>query len=275
MTPSPAKAPAFLPNRDRLSVVTATLVVALLSGYFIHLPGREIVLQVSWLVLPVRITVANVLAVLIAALTVAGTDWVLSDHPSLGGRWTVSHWLLPALTAWVLEVLLQHLPLGGVWWGALFLGLVLWLLVLVAEYIVIDGDDARYPLAATGLTGLGFLLFFLLAVTVRSSGLRLFFTSPMLGLAGGMVALRTFNLQLHGVWRPVEAVFLVVIVAQLTAAFHNIPMPPVAFGLVLTAAAYASTVYLVRLMEEQSPLQALWEPLTAFVLMLLLLPWAW
>jgi len=270
-----SKATAFLPDRDRLSVVTATLVVALLSGYFIHLPGREIVLQWSWLVLPVRITVANLLAVLIAALTVAGTDWVLSDHPSLGERRTVSHWLLPALTAWVLEVLLQHLPLGVLWWSALFLGLALWLLVLIAEYIVIDGSDMRYPLAATGLTGLGFLLFFLLAVTVRSSGWRMLFTAPMLGLAGGVVALRTFNLQLHGVWRPVEAVFMMVIVAQLAAAFHNLPIPPVAFGLILTASAYAATVYLGHLMEEQPPLQALWEPVVAFVLLMLLLPWAW
>jgi len=270
-----SKATAFLPDRDRLSVVTATLAVALLSGYFIHLPGREIVLRLSWLVLPVRITVANLLAVLIAALTVAGTDWILSDHPSLEGRWTAAHWILPALTAWVVEVLLQHMPLGLAWWGTLFLGLALWLLVLVAEYIVIDGSDARYPLAATGLTGLGFLSFFLLAVAVRSSGLRLFFAAPMLGLAGGMVALRTFNLQLHGVWRPVEAVFLTVIVAQLTAAWHYLPIPPVAFSLMLTAVAYAATVYLGHLLEDQSPMQALWEPLTAFVLLMLLLPWAW
>ncbi len=264
------------PNRDRLSVVAATLTVALLSGYFIHLPGEEeILLQLSWLVLPIHITVANVLAVLIVALTTAGTDWVLSDHPSLGDRSTAPHWLLPVLTAWVLETLLRHLPFGVMWWVTLFGGLAIWLAVLVAEYIVVDGEDARYPLASAGLNGLGFLLFFLLVVTVRASGLRLFFTAPMLGLAAGIVALRTLNLQLHGLWRPVETVFVMAIVTQLAAALHYLPIPPVAFGLILTAVTYASTVFLGRLLEDQSPAQALWEPLAALVLLLLLLPWAW
>ena len=264
------------PDGDRLSVVTAMLAVALLSGYFIHLPGEEeILLQFSWLVLPIHITVANTLAVLIAALTVAGTDWVLSDHPSLGKRSTAPSWLLPALTAWVLEVLLQHLPLGAMWWVTLFGGLAIWLAVLVAEYIVVDGEDARYPLAAAVLNGLGFLLFFLLVVAVRSSGLRLFFTAPMLGLAAGIVALRTLNLQLHGLWRPVETVFVMAIVTQFAAALHYLPIPPVAFGLILTAITYASTVFLGRLLEDLPPAQALWEPLAALGLLLLLLPWAW
>ena len=267
--------PTHFPDRDKLSVVTATLVIALLSGYFVHLPAWHAVIRLPWLVLPIRVDVANAMALLIAALTVAGVDWILGDHPSLGSRTTVPHWLLPALTAWVLEVLLQHLPPGFMWWVTLFLGLALWFLVLVAEYIVVEGDDPHYPLAATVLTGLGYLLFFLLTAAVRASGLRLFFTVPMLGFAGGIVALRTFNLHLHGQWRPVEAVFILVIVAQLAAALHYLPVPPAAFGLLLTASAYAATVYLGNLLEEQTPAQAVVEPAIVLALLLLLLPWAW
>ncbi|NPA93698.1 MAG: hypothetical protein GXO56_08480 [Chloroflexi bacterium] len=267
--------PAYLPDRDKLSVVTATLVAALLGGYFVRLPDWEVVLRLPGFLLPLHFSATRAFAVLIAALTAAGTDWVLGDHPALGNRPTWPHWLLPALTAWVLEVLLQRLPLGALWWVTLALGLIIWFLVLVAEYIVVDAEDLRYPLAAAGLTGLGFLLFFLLAVAVRAAGWRLFFTAPTLGVASGIVALRTFNLQRHGEWRPIEAVFVAAITAQLAAALHYLPIPPLAYGLILVAAAYAATVYLANLMEEQSIAQALWEPVVTLAVLLLLLPWAW
>ena len=267
--------PAHFPDRDKLSVVTAAMAIAMLSGHFVHLPAWEVTLRLPGFVLPLRIGMPGVMALLIAALTVAGVDWILSDHPALAGRSTLPHWLLPALTAWVLEVLLQRLPGGAAWWGILFGGIALWFLVMLAEYIVVDGEDLRYPLAATGLTALGFLLFFLLAVAVRSAGVRLFFTAPMLGLAAGTVALRAFNLQLHGLWRPVEAIFILASATQLAAAFHYLPIPPAAYGLILTAVTYAATVYIGNLLEEEPPSQAMVEPLVVLGLLLLLLPLAW
>ncbi len=267
--------PAHFPDRDKLSVATAAMAIAMLSGHFVHLPAWQTTLRLPGFVLPLRIGMPGVMALLIAALTIAGVDWILGDHPALANRSTLPHWLLPALTAWVLEVLLQHLPGGVAWWSALFGGIALWFLVMLAEYIVVDGEDLRYPLAATGLTALGFLLFFMLAVAVRASGLRLFFAAPMLGLAAGTVALRAFNLQLHGLWKPVEAIFILAIATQLAAAVHYLPIPAAAYGLMLTAATYAATVYIGNLLEEEPPSQAVVEPLVVLALLLLLLPLAW
>ena len=266
---------AHTPDRDKLSVVTATLAMALLSGYFVHLPAWGTVLRLPGVVIPFRLSVSGLMALLIAALTVAGVDWVLADHPALEGRPALPHWLLPALTAWVLEVFLQHLPGGVIWWAALFLGLGLWFLVFVAEYVAVDGEDPRYPLAAAGLTGLGFLLFFLLIAALRSAGVRLFFSAPAVGGAAALVALRTLNLQQHGRWQPVEALFIFAIAAQLEAAFHYLPIPPTAFALLLAATTYAAVVYLSNLLEGQAPAQAALEPAGVLVLLLLLLPWAW
>ena len=263
------------PDRDKLSVVTAAMAIAILSGRFVHLPAWQITVPLPGFTLPIHFGLPGAMALLIAALTVAGVDWILGDHPALETRTTLPHWLLPALTAWVLEVLLQRLPGGIAWWSTLFAGIGLWFLVMLAEYIVVDGEDLRYPLAATGLIALGFLLFFLLTVAVRSAGLRLFFTAPMLGLAAATVALRAFNLQLHGLWKPVEAIFILAITTQLAAAFHYLPIPPVAFGLILTAITYAATVYIGNLLEEEPPSQAVVEPLVVLALLLLLLPLAW
>ncbi len=275
MLTTSSQAPAYLPDRDKLSVVTAALVVALLSGHFIHLPGKTLTLNLPGLVVAVPLTVTSALALLIAALTAAGTDWILSDHPSLKTRTTLAHWLLPALTAWVLEVLLQRLPGGWAWWLTLFLGLAVWFSVLVAEYITVDANDLRYPLAAAVLVGLGFLLFFLLAVAVRAAGWRLLFAAPTLALSAGVVALRTLHLHLAGRWQPVEAVFIAALVLQLAAAAHHLPLSPAAVALFLTGSAYAATVYLGNLLEGEPWSQAIVEPLVVFGLTLLLMPWAW
>ncbi len=258
-----------------MSVFSAALVMALLEGRMVHLPPLEWHSAVLGLNLHFRLSIPDVLALLIAALTAAGTDWIMRDHPSLKGRSTFTHWILPALTAWVLEILLQHLPLGFLWWAVLFAGLALWFLVIVAEYIAIDSADLRYPVAAAGLNGLGFLMFFLMAVGVRSVPWRLFFAAPTLGLVAGFVALRAFHLRFSGGWLPVESAFVAAIALQLAAAFYYIVPSPVAFGVVLAGASYASTVYLGNVLEEQVFPQSVVEPLIVVASALLLLPWAW
>ena len=72
-------------------------------------------------------------ALLIAALTASGADWLLRSHPYLGRQNTLEYWLLPALTAGVISLPLFQLPLSLVWWvGFASAGLLL-ILVLLGE----------------------------------------------------------------------------------------------------------------------------------------------
>jgi hypothetical protein len=86
--------------------------------------------------------------------------------------------------------------MGVLWWAVFAIGGGLLILVLIAEYIVIDPSDVRHTLAAAGLTALSFTLYLILAIVLRSAGLRLFWMLPALMLAAGLVSLRTLHLRL-------------------------------------------------------------------------------
>jgi len=115
--------------------------------------------QLPGLYLSVPVNVQILVAFVVAALTAIGADWLLRDHPALRRRRTLEHWLLPALTAWVIGMPLFQLPLSPLWCGGFALGGALLILVLVAEYIVVDSEDARQAPAAAVLTAVSFALF--------------------------------------------------------------------------------------------------------------------
>jgi hypothetical protein len=54
------------------------------------------------------------------------------------------------------------------------------ILVLAAEYIVVDPDDSFYSLASVGLSAVGYAIFLLLAITLRATQLRLYLIVPAL-----------------------------------------------------------------------------------------------
>jgi len=134
------------------------------------------------------------------------------------------------------------------------------MLVLVAEYITVDPDDARHAVAAAGLTAVSFALYLLLAITLRSAGLRLFLILPALTLSAWLVSLRTLHLRLRGHWLFLPALVLTLINAQLTAALHYWPLSPITYGLILLGPTYALTSLIGALSEGQSWRRAILEP---------------
>ena len=243
-----------IPNPDRLSIIAAIILLAYVSTIFINLPGRTLGVQLPSIYLAVEINVRTVIALLVAGLTATGADWLLRDHPALQGKHTFRHWLLPALTAWVIGVPLYLLPFGTQWLVALTLGGALLMLVLVAEYIAVDPEDIRYAIASAGLTAVSFAIFLILALALRSAGLRLFLTLPALTFASFLVVLRALHLRLGGVWAIMPSLALALIIAQLSAALHYLPLLPTTYGLALIGPTYALTT-LVANLAEGIPLQ--------------------
>jgi hypothetical protein len=91
-----------LPDPERLSILAATILLAYALARFIDLPGREIAVQLPGIYLSIQINIKTIVALLVAGLTATGADWLLRDHPAIGKARSFEHWLLPALTAWVI-----------------------------------------------------------------------------------------------------------------------------------------------------------------------------
>ena len=250
----------YLPNIDRLSMLTATILLAYALAVFVKVPERQTVLELFSFSINIHFTLNTFLPIIVAGLTATGTVWLLRDHPSISGKRTVQHWLLPALTAWVISLPLLQLPVGIRWWiGFLLAGLLL-VFVIVAEYIVVDPQDIRQPPAAASLTAISFALFLVLATALRFAGTRLFILLFAIGTAVSLVSLRTLLLRLHGYWAFVEAGVIAFIITQLAAAIYFWPLPPVSFGLLLLGPAYALTNFIGNLSEGELVRQAAIEP---------------
>ncbi len=263
----------YLPNIDHLSLLSAFILLAYTLARFVSFPSRELALQLPGVYLEIQVNIHTIMALLVAVLTASGADWLIRQHPALGHKPTIEHWLLPALTAWVVGIPLFQIA-GALQWAIGFvIGGALLMLVLVAEYITVDPEDARQPLAAAGLTAVSYALFLILAIGLRFAGLRLFLMLPAIALAGWLVSLRTLHLRLHGRWTFLQAGIVGLMIGQFVAAFHYLPLTPISFGLLLVAPGYAVTSLIAGL-EEGAPLgQALIEPLVVFVLFTAIALW--
>jgi hypothetical protein len=205
---------------------------------------------------------------LVAGLTASGADWLLRTHPAVSQHSTFEHWLVPAFTAWTIGVPLSQISGAPQWWLGFIGGGVLLMLVLVAEYITVDSDDVRQPIAAAGLTAVSFALCLILSISLRFSGLRLFLVLPPLALAFWLVSLRTLHLRLRGRWVFLQAGVISLVCTQFAAALHYLPVSPVSFGLILIGPAYALTSLIGNLNEDEPFRQAILEPVIVLIILI-------
>jgi hypothetical protein len=261
------------PNFDRLSVLTATILIAYVMAIFIDLPGIQTSIVIFNRSIDIQIQTQTLVAYLVAGLTAAGMNWLLRDHPTIGDGRSIQHLILPALTAWVISLPLYQLPVGTAWWIGFLLGGTLIVLVLIAEYIVVDPNDIRQPPAAVGLTVISFALYLVLAAALRFSGSRLIVILFALGVAVSLVSLRTLNLRLHGYWAFIESGVTAIVIAQIAAALYFWPLSPVSFGLLLLGPAYALTNLMGNLAEGETVRQALVEPIAVLLLVWMTAYW--
>ena len=256
----------YLPDPERLSTLVATVLLAYALTRFVNLPARLFSLQLPGFYFSLEINPQNIISLLIAGLTAAWAAWILRQHPALGKKALIEHQLLPGLTAWVIDLPLSQIPLSPLWWVGFGLGGGLLVLVLLAEYIVVDPDDARFSPAAAGLTILSFALYLVLAASLRFAGMRLYQLVPILALAAGLVSLRTLRMRFPRRWAFLPAGVVTFVTIQIASALHYWPITPASFGLALLGPVYALT-NLVGNLDEGEPLtQAAIEPVVVLAL---------
>jgi hypothetical protein len=257
-----------LPNTDRLSVLAASILLAYALIPFIQLPERSLTFSLAGVIFVFRLNFATLIAIISAGLAASGVAWLLSDHPRQGRQRTFQHWLIPAMTAWVIGVPLSRLAVGLQWWAVFAFGGLLLVLVLVAEYIVVDPYDTRHAPAAVGLTAVSYALFMILTVTLVAASSRLYVLVPAVGLAIFLVTLRNLYLRLSGRWYVRWSAMIALAVAQLAAALHYLPLSPLRFSLLVLGLAYA-LASVAGSLEEGRPWRALWiEPAIMLAILL-------
>lgn len=254
-----------LPNTDRLSVLAASILLAYALLPFIQFPERNLILNVLGVAFVFKVNFSTVIAVISAALAAAGTSWLLLDHPYIvreggEGRGLFQHWLLPALTAWVIGVPLHSLAMGLQWWAVFTFGGLLLVLVLVSEYIAVDPNDTRHGPATIGLTAVSYALFLILTIALAAAGSRLYVLLPGLGISLFMLTMRNLYLRLSGRWCWGWAAGITLAVVQVSAALHYWPLSPLTFGLLILGLVYA-LVSVAGSAEEGRPMRSSWlEP---------------
>ncbi len=259
-----------LPDRERLSAVMALILLAYAIARFVQLPGRTLALQLGGINLPLLINTNTIVAVLVAGLTAAGADWLLRGEPGFANQSATRHWLLPAMTAWILSLTLANLQFDLYWWIA-FTGVAFLILaILIAEYASSFKENRFYQVATVALNALTYGLFLILAITERGLGLRLYLTFPLIAAGSFLAATRLQLLLENSEWRPLQAAAIAFIVAQIAAALHYLPISPLGYGLILLGLLLALTIYIAALNQGQLPRQAAREPIVALAVLWLL-----
>jgi hypothetical protein len=252
--------PGFSPDRNRMNVLVATILLGYALTRVINIPDTIFRINLADVDLAFSLNINMAFSVLAGGLAATGVDWLLRSHPSIQPGETIEHWLLPTLMALVLGIALYALPTGVFWWVGFGLGGLLLLVVFRSEYAAVDPGDTTYPLATAALTALSYTLVLILAVALRSTGVRLVLLSPALFITGGLASLRILHLRLNERWEFGWAVGIALISTQLGTALHYWPVTPVQYGLAILGPIYALTNLAASLVEEIPFRQAIIEP---------------
>ncbi len=191
---------------------------------------------------------------------------MLDSLPEMNQRDRVQHWLLPALTAWVIGVPLYSLPSGALWWLVYILGGVLLTVVILAEFACADLSNERVSVAALALAGISYALFLVLAVSIRFSGSRLYLLVPGIFLGGLFVSLRTLYLRTGGSWQYAWSVAISLVVGQVAIGLFYLPLLPLQFGLVLVGLLYACVNLADRSIHHPLKSNDLFEPAASILI---------
>lgn len=254
-------------NQERLSIVVATILIAYTLAKFVDVPSSVIPIDIIGIYIPITINFKTIITFSVAGMTASGTDWLLRDHPKLEEKSSLPHLLLPALTAWILSVILSNLPNDPLWWVVYIIGGGFLLLVIFAEFVVLDEEDFRRPLAVTLLGALSYAMFLALIVSLRSSNLRLVMTLPAVALSSGALSFRVFFLQNPEQVRFPEAVASLIVVTQLTAPLHYLPVSPLSFGLILLGALYAMINFIANTSQNNLSKSSIIEPISVLIIL--------
>jgi len=255
-----------LPDSERFSVLIAVILLAYASARFVNLPLRTFSLEIAGFFLPLQFNINTVLSILVAAITASGMDWILRGHPKSEEGFNYSHWLLPALTAWVISLPLANLPLSPLWWLAFLIGAILLTLLIIAEYVSVDPNDRYYTLVATALSALAYGMFLTLAISLKALEARLVLSIPALAIAAFLISYRIQLLRSPEKAEGLPLLGVAFISVEFAGALHYWPLTAISYGLALLGLLYAMNNFLFSINDGESAFEAAKEPSAVLII---------
>ncbi len=180
------------PDRNRLSVLIAVLLLGSVIFRFIELPERVWNLQPLGSPLEIHVTETWLLITLMVGLVCTGTSLILHDHPHLvehSGRPIYVSWILPGVLIGLSAYLLARISTWPMWIGGLTLVGIAISLVISTEYTAVSPDAPGYPMARLALNVLAYLLVFTLFAIIYHTRTRSLVTATLTLLTATLLAL--------------------------------------------------------------------------------------
>ncbi len=184
-------------NRDRLSVLVASILLVNVLFRFITFPEVSWRLELLGSPLEIRITTATLLVVLCVSLVVTGTRSILLDHPSASQelpRPLYLSWVLPGLAAGLSVSILTRVADLRLWSGGLLVAAFLISTAVEAEFVALTPDAPHYARARLALNLLAYLLAFALFYFIYRTRVRSLITATATTLVAFLLALDVLSI---------------------------------------------------------------------------------
>ena len=239
----------------------------------VDFPTDNSAIAVGGILIPFALNIPTIITIAVTGVTATGTDWIMRDHPALKGKITIPHLLLPTLSAWILSVSLNNLADVPLKWLVLIIGGFFLFIVILAEYIVLNPEDYRSPVAVVGLTAIAYSMLLALAVSVASTDQRLIVSLPAIALGTGVLTMRILQLQTQLPWPVLEATSCMLVISQLAAVLHYLPVTPISHGLLILGALFSTVNFIINIERKIDIVRSLIEAAIPSILTVILALW--
>lgn len=254
-------------DRDRLSVVTGAMVLALALARFLDAPVRPMAVNAFGSPLGINLSATTLMVLLVTGMAVTGMEGLVRSHPlarqkKLGRSFI--YWLVPAMLALALAGWLSRVENLGVWTVALLGSAILLPLAFAAEYAAVrpengqdSGQSAWLQWGQSALIHLVAVLAFTLVFEWRARSL----------LSGTAVVVLATLLATRLLWplvkRPADAVVyggvVGLVLGQLTWVLNYERLSSLRGGLLLLLAFYVTAGLLQQFVLGRFNRQVVWE----------------
>lgn len=182
-------------DRDRLSVVTGAMMLALALARLLEAPARPIQVSVLGSPLGFNLSETTVLLLIVGGMAATGVESLVRAHPLVQDetiRRTVVFWIVPVLVAVALAAWLSRLQNVGLWTLGMIATAILLPLAFSAEYAAVSPQLRRDTWLQWIYNVLIHLVALILFSAVYDARLRGLVGGPVLFFAGMLLAARLF-----------------------------------------------------------------------------------
>jgi hypothetical protein len=263
-------------NLDRLGVVMAMTMLAFSLTRIIPVAADPNSFIIFGIKISLTLNLRTLISMITAILAAVGCDWLVRSHPKFSenhakGVLGFQHTIAPVFLAFVISVTLNQTLADKYWWTVFALGGVLFSLILMAEFTVIDNRSHDHPLASMALVALAFALFLILSIATRSLGIRLYLEVIICLISSAMVSTRTFFIRLKGQFPAIWILIISLIMAQISAGLHYLGLEPIQYGLLLTGILYAMVSLVCGIVAKKERFALLLEPVAMITILVIII----